>query len=201
MQFDMQASLIDQLDAARNKVTETNGSVESEVVRPSDKPEPIRRERTVKLGGEYTNYTVTLWVNYPRQLLTDIRSGNTSRVESALSQIVVRHNDWPTHDGRIIPQPTDPKVQEARIRLGELEQIAREQAERLQAESDESERQKIMEYIAEVDYEYRTVKLKAQGFFDLISDEQLAIIMLRAQEEAGKFVNSVIGSKGSTSRG
>jgi len=85
---------------------------------PQDAPLPVpvmpaagyvltmpRREVEVSIGPEYPGFSARLWVNYPRRLQEDMRSGDNDRMSAALARIIVSHNGWPDDDGNVLPQP------------------------------------------------------------------------------------------------
>jgi len=45
-----------------------------------------RREVTVEIP-EYPGFTATLWVNYPKGLQADLKSGDTARLNTALAKL------------------------------------------------------------------------------------------------------------------
>jgi len=65
-------------------------------------PRMPRRERWIDVP-EYPGFRVKLWVNYPRRLQDDLKSGDAERLEGALRQLVVGHNDWCAEDGTPLP--------------------------------------------------------------------------------------------------
>lgn len=66
-------------------------------------PRLPRREVWVDLPDEYPGFQVQFWVNYPRRLNDDLRSGDDGRILSALQQVVVGHNGWCDGDGAPFP--------------------------------------------------------------------------------------------------
>jgi hypothetical protein len=72
-----------------------------------------RREVWADLPEEYAGFRVKLWINYPRRLQDDLRSGDTERVSAALSQLVLEHNGWQDEDGTPLPPTTDPTFWQA----------------------------------------------------------------------------------------
>ncbi len=71
-----------------------------------------RREREVTIP-EYEGFTARLWVNYPKRLQNDLKSGDADKLRAALQQIVVSHNGWCDEAGEVLPQPSAPAFWDA----------------------------------------------------------------------------------------
>lgn len=70
-------------------------------------PRMMRREVWVDIDeAAYPGFKAKLWVNYPRRLIADLRSGDPELQKAALAQQVVAHNGWVDYDGTEFP-PAD----------------------------------------------------------------------------------------------
>lgn len=74
-------------------------------------PQPIRRlpKRivTVALPEPYDEFHVTIWVNHPVSLETELQSGDQERIRAALLQVYLGH-DLVDFDGNPYPPMSDP---------------------------------------------------------------------------------------------
>lgn len=66
-----------------------------------------RFERIVIKHEAYEGFEFTAWVNYPKRLDIEIRSGDNDRQAAALTKIVTETNGWCDDDGNPYPPPTE----------------------------------------------------------------------------------------------
>lgn len=72
-------------------------------------PRVMRREVWVDIDeAAYPGFKAKLWVNFPRRVIEDVRSGNPDLQLAALSQMVVAHNGWVNYDGQQFPPSDEP---------------------------------------------------------------------------------------------
>jgi hypothetical protein len=72
---------------------------------PPAGPRLPRREAWADLPEDaYPGFKVKFWVNYPKRLQAELRSGDEQRIDKALRQIVLEHNGWCDEDGKPYPQ-------------------------------------------------------------------------------------------------
>jgi hypothetical protein len=69
-------------------------------------PRLPRREMWLDLPPEYPDFRVKVWVNYPRRLNDELKSGDEQRLVGVLRQIMLEHNGWSDADGTPFPPPT-----------------------------------------------------------------------------------------------
>lgn len=67
-------------------------------------PRLPRREVWLDLPQEaYPGFKIKVWVNYPRKLNDELSSRDQARMQSALRQMVVEHNNWCDSEGAPFP--------------------------------------------------------------------------------------------------
>lgn len=76
-------------------------------------PQIPRREVWLALPGEYSDFRVKVWRNFPQRLKADLRSGDPATVLAAMTRIVVEHNDWRDDEGAPYPPASEPAFWEA----------------------------------------------------------------------------------------
>ncbi len=51
----------------------------------------------------YNEMRIRVWVNFPNELAQDIVSGDKDKVQAAVKQIFIEHNDWEDYNGEPLP--------------------------------------------------------------------------------------------------
>lgn len=76
-------------------------------------PQIPRREMWLALPGDYSDFRVRIWRNFPQRLKADLRSGDGEKVMAAMTRIVLEHNGWRDEDGNPYPPASEPAFWEA----------------------------------------------------------------------------------------
>lgn len=77
-------------------------------------PTPIKKRprlpRTIQwmdLPPPYDEMKIRVWVNFPNELAQEISSGDKEKVQNAVRQIFIEHNDWEDQDGNPLPPTSE----------------------------------------------------------------------------------------------
>lgn len=80
-------------------VTSLNGHLNGQAPGPSIP----RREVWLTLPGDYREFRVLVWRNFPQRLKRELTSGDTERILTAMTLIILEHNGWIDDAGEPFP--------------------------------------------------------------------------------------------------